>query len=448
MGEETDDISTMPSVHHEDAAWDSASYLLSVTKGPDRGIRLTIEATRPLRALIGHSSACELRLSDLRTSRRHASVDLTRKGLRIMDLASKNGTMVGDVRIVEALLSGGEEIRIGDTTIHVQRTESTDGRALSQARRFGRVIGASPEMRRLFPLCGQLAASDTPILIEGEKGTGKEAMAEALHEASARASGPFVVFDCTSMSGAIMAELLCGHAGGGGTSKGVIADADGGTLFVDEIGELDPLVQPRLLRLIENGVVQPVGTDHALPVDVRVFASTERNLDHEVHTGRFREDLFARLAPGRIELPPLRDRAGDIGVLTRHFWRALGGDDRPIPAGLSDRFSDYRWPGNVTELIAAVTRALVAGDVVLEEAVSRAPSSAPPPGGPISIIDVALASGLSLARGRARVVAEFERRYVQHLLEVHRGNVSRAAAASGLARRYFQQLKARHLKGS
>ncbi len=302
-------------------------------------------------------------------------------------------------------------------------------------------------MRRLFPLCEQLAASDLPILLEGETGTGKETMAEALHDASGRATRPFVVFDCTAMSGTIMAEWPCGHTRAGGRSKGAIEEADGGTLFVDEIGDLDPVVQPRLLRLIEHGEVQPVGTDETVRVNVRVVASTGRNLDQEVQSGRFREDLFARLAPGRIELPPLRDRAGDIGLLTRHFWRTLGGDDRPLPPGLLDRFSDYAWPGNVTELVAAVTRTLAAGDVVLDDAGGDRPTSAPPPGEPVGIIDAVLASGLSLARGRDRVVAEFERRYVQRLLELHRGNVSRAAAASGLARRYFQLLKARHLKG-
>ena len=446
MGDETDDISTMPSLVHDEAPTSTGTYVLAVTHGPDRGLRLTIDGARPLRALIGHSSACELRLSDLRTSRRHASVDLTRKGLRVTDLASKNGTMVGEVRVVEALLSGGEVIRVGDTLIQVERAESKDEALLTPARRFGSVIGASPEMRRLFPLCEQLAATRAPILLEGETGTGKERMAEALHEASARANGPFVVFDCTSMSGNIMAEMLCGHAAEGAPGRSTIEEADGGTLFIDEIGDLDPLVQPRLVRLIERGEAQPVGTDRTVRVDVRIVASTGRNLDHEVQAGRFREDLFALLAPGRIELPPLRDRGGDIGVLTRHFWRVLGGEGRPLPPGLVERFSDYSWPGNVTELAAAVTRALAAGDVVLDDVGGR-PSSVPEAGVPIDVVDAVLANNLSLARGRARVVADFERRYVQHLLDVHHGNVSRAAAASGLARRYFQVLKARHLKG-
>ena len=438
VGDETDDLSTMPSLGRDETVDDWGSYLLTVTNGPDRGLSLKLSAARPLRALVGHSSACELRLSDLRTSRRHASIDLTRKGVRITDLASKNGTMVGPVRIVEALLTGGEDIRVGDTTIRLERSSSNDDVALGTARRFGRVIGASPAMRRLFPLCAELAAGQEPILIEGEAGTGKEIMAEALHEASRRASGPFVVFDCTSMGGPIMAELLCGHAG----SDGAIQEANGGTLCIYEIGALDPAVQPRLVRLLEYGEVQPVGSDRGVKVDVRVIAATERNLDHEVQTGRFREDLFALLASGRLELPPLRDRAGDIGVLTRHFWRTLGGDDRPIPAGLVDRFSDRAWPGNVSELSAAVMQALAAGEVVLDSGTGK---STPPAGG---IMDAVIASGLSLARGRARVVAEFERRYVQNLLEIHHGNVSRAAAASGLARRYFQLLKARHLKGS
>jgi DNA-binding NtrC family response regulator len=347
---------------------------------------------------------------------------------------------------VEALLSGGENIHIGDTTIHVERMVSMTEAPLTPARRFGAAIGASPAMRRLFPLCEKLAASEIPILLEGETGTGKETVAEAIHEASARAKLPFVVFDCTSVSGGIMAELLCGHEQEGRHVKGAIEEADGGTLFVDEIGELDKHVQPRLLRLIERGEIQPVGTTRIVRVDVRVIVATARNLDLEVQAERFREDLLVRLMPGRIELPPLRDRTGDIGLLTRHFWRTLGGEGKPVPSGLVERFSDYPWPGNVSELIAAVTRVLAAGDVVLEAA-NRPSSSAPPQDASASIFDNVLASGLSLARGRDRVVAEFERRYVQRLLAEHNGNVSRAAAASGLARRYFQLLKARHLKG-
>lgn len=438
VGDETDDLSTMPSlVHDEDAGTaNPGSFVLTVVDGPDRGLSLTIDGARPLRSLIGHSTACELRLSDFRTSRRHVSVNLTRKGLRLTDLASKNGTMIGAVRVIEALLTGGETIHLGDTTIQVERSSGGGEAPLGTARRFGGVIGASPQMRRLFPLCERLAASVLPILLEGEVGTGKERMAEALHEASARASAPFVVFDCTATSGSAMVDLLCA----------AIVEADGGTLFVDEVGALDALGQARLLRLLDHGEVQPAMAAAVARVDVRVVVSTGRSLNQEVQARRFRDNLFSRLAPGRIELPPLRDRAGDIGVLTRHFWRELGGEDVALPAGLVERFGDYAWPGNVTELIAAVTGVLAAGELEEEECRPASPPAAVVAPS-VGIVDAVLASDLSLARGRARVVADFERRYVQRVLDLHHGNVSRAAAASGLARRYFQVLKARHLKG-
>jgi transcriptional regulator with AAA-type ATPase domain len=454
VSHETDDISTIPRSHFEEASLSRARYRLTVTKGRDRGLSLVVDATRPFRALVGHSAACELRLTDLGVSRRHCSVDLTRRGLRVSDLASMNGTVVGGVRIVEALLAGGEDILIGDTTIHVERL-AEDGPAGAAGAapapampkadrtdapfRFGRVIGASPEMRRLFPLCERLAAEDGPILVEGEPGTGKETLAEALHDASSRAAAPFVVFDCNAVRGAVMGELLFGPGGG------AFGQAAGGTLFIDEIGEIDPQLQPKLLCAIERKELEVGDSKRTARADVRVIAATSRNLDQEVQAGRFREDLLLVLSHGRVELPPLRDRTGDVGVLTRHFWRQLGGEDKPMPRGLVERFTDLPWPGNVRELQEAVARTLAAGDVVLDESGAR-PGSAPPLEAR-DIIDAVVDSDLPLSRARDRVVAELERRYVQRLLERHGGNVSRAAAASGLARRYFQLLKARHLKG-
>jgi transcriptional regulator with GAF, ATPase, and Fis domain len=239
----------------------------------------------------------------------------------------------------------------------------------------------------------------------------------------------------------LLESALFGHEKGaftGATSqrRGVFEQAHGGTLFIDEIGELDATFQPKLLRAIERGEIQRVGANGWLKVDVRIVAATRRDLDREVQAGRFRDDLFFRLAVGRIELPPLRRRRGDVAVLTRHFWRAIAGEGRPLPPGLVDRLEDYAWPGNVRELQNAIARHVAVGELPVTE------GSMPPPDAGDAIERV-LSRDLALPRARAEVVEEFERRYVQRVLDLHGGNVSRAAAASGIALRYFQLLKAK-----
>ncbi|MGH7270919.1 MAG: sigma 54-interacting transcriptional regulator, partial [Polyangiaceae bacterium] len=198
---------------------------------------------------------------------------------------------------------------------------------------FGRMLGRSAEMRRLYPLCARLAQSEVSVVIEGETGTGKEVLAEALHEASLRAAGPFVVFDCAAVAPSLLESALFGHERGAFTGAlaqriGIFEQAHGGTLFIDEIGELDALLQPKLLRAIERGEVQRVGSSRWEKVDVRILAATRRNLDREVHAGRFRDDLFFRLAVVRIELPPLRERHGDVAVLSAHFWGQIAESDQ------------------------------------------------------------------------------------------------------------------------
>ncbi len=373
------------------------------------------------------------------------------------DLGSTNGTTVNGVPIGEAYVRPGDQVKLAGTTVRIEaggpRAVTLPGDA-----EFGRMIGASEAMRRLYPLCARLAQAAVPVLIEGETGTGKEVLAEALHEAGPRAGAPFVVFDCTAVPPSLAESMLFGHERGAFTGavssrKGVFEEADGGTLFIDEIGELGLPLQPKLLRALERSEVQRVGSNPWRRVDVRIIAATRRDLDREVQAGRFRDDLFFRLAVGRIELPPLRDRKGDVSLLAEHFWTALGGGDRPIPVEALERFEDYPWPGNVRELHNAVARLLALGEVslgpgasVLERSLGREPdAAASAPSG--DVIDAVLAGDLPLSRARARVVEEFERRYVERVCERHGGNIARAASASGVARRYFQLLRARHRNG-
>jgi DNA-binding NtrC family response regulator len=302
-------------------------------------------------------------------------------------------------------------------------------------------------MRKLYPLCERLAVADVPIVIEGETGTGKELLAEALHETSARAQGPFVVFDCTALPPNLIDSALFGHERGAftgavDTRTGAFEQAHGGTLLSDEIGELDAALQPKLLRALERSEVQRLGSNRWRKIDVRVIAATRRDLDREVQAGRFREDLFFRLAVARLELPPLRERHGDIGLLTRHFWKKLGGE-LPVPPAMLARFEDYTWPGNVRELRNAIARRIALGELANEGVDEVAPPSRDPVRGGSDLVERVLALELPLPRARQRVVEEFERRYVERVLAKYDGNVTRAAAASGIARRYFYTLRAR-----
>ncbi|MGD0529446.1 MAG: sigma 54-interacting transcriptional regulator, partial [Polyangiaceae bacterium] len=237
------------------------------------------------------------------------------------------------------------------------------------------------------------------------------------------------------------------------TRKGVFEQAHGGTLLIDEIGDLELSLQPKLLRAIERSEVRRVGGDRPIKVDVRVLAATRRDLDHEVQAGRFRDDLFHRLAVARIELPPLRRRVGDVPVLARHFWAALGGDEQALPGDLLLRWQDYGWPGNVRELRNTVARRLALGELAErsparddESAGAAVASAATDDAEEDAFFESILGLDLSLVEARQRVIEEFERRYIDRVLERHGGSVTKAATASGIAKRYFQRLKSRARK--
>ena len=455
------------SIPIQDVTTTTSSFLLMVVEGPDRGTKFAIDGSTPSRLLIGKSPSCDLKLTDPAVSRRHASLYISRGKLRLTDLESTNGTFVNGISIVDAWLDGGEFLRMGATTFHVQLEETRKTTRLSSRTSFGGVVGASEAMRRLYPLCERLAESDVPLVIEGETGTGKEVLAEAIHQLSTRADGPFVVFDCMAAPPNLLESLLFGHekgafTGANASRAGVFERAHKGTLLIDEIGDLDISLQPKLLRAIQNREIQRVGRAGVTKVDVRVIAATRRDLDREVQAGRFRDDLFFRLNVARIELPPLRLRKGDVSLLAQHFWEHLGGGSRPIPSDLLLRFEDYPWPGNVRELHNAVARHLALGDLadldaqlkaaVVEPAavpeLAAASSVAPAPlAAGEDFVDEILARNLVLADSREAVLAQFEKRYIEHVLAAHNGNVTRAAAAAGVARRYFHVLRVKRTRG-
>ncbi len=421
-----------------------SAYRISVVSGVDAGRSFEIDSTQPSRVFVGLSPSCVVRLSDAQVSRRHAAFAWLEDLLHLVDLQSTNGTYVNGVRVVEAILRGGETIQLGATTLRVDIREDPPPPEPPAIEGFGRVVGSSVEMTRLYPLFARIAASDVNLVIEGETGTGKEVLGAALHGASKRAEGPLIIFDCTTVPANLVESELFGHERGAFTGavasrKGVFEQASGGTLFIDEIGELDPSLQPKLLRALEQSAVRRVGGDEWIRVDVRVIAATRRDLDREVQDGRFRDDLFFRLNVARVELPPLRHRQGDVSILAQHFWGELTGHDgTSIPYEALRSLERQPWPGNVRELRNAVVRLFALGDLAQEGQTAAWGSREP--------FEQVLSQKLAFPDARDRVLAAFEREYVERALEAHGGSVAKAAEASGIARRYFNTILARYVK--
>lgn len=417
-------------------------FVLRITEGPDAGTTSVLDGLNEGRILLGQSSVCTLRLTDRTVSRRHAALRREAAAWRLEDLDSTNGTRVNGVRIKEAFLFGGELVALGGTSLRLTRAGAAPAGALNEATRFGRFLGACDELRRHYGQWARLASSSVPVLIEGETGTGKELLAESLHDAGPRAGRPFVVLDCSGHSAEDLEALLCGVESGETSRAGVFEQANGGTLVIDEPSELGHAAQARLGTILERGETTRLGGGLRSTVDVRIVTTTRRDLDHEVQVGRFREDLLYRLAGTTIELPPLRRRTGDVPLLARHFWTQLGGAGAPAAEYLA-KLEDRAWPGNVRELVHAIGERLAMGAAsAAPDEVSSDIATGLGAGGddPVSRV---IAMNLPFVRARQEMLREFEARYVATVLEQQGGNVSKAAAASGLARRYFQILKSR-----
>jgi DNA-binding NtrC family response regulator len=421
-----------------------AVFRVTVLDGADAGASVAVDGAAEV--LVGQSPVCGLRLTDPTVSRRHLALEVDGDRLHVRDCGSSNGTYLAEVLLVDALLPGGEALRLGATTVRVDRLAGVAPPPLGAAVRFGEIFGVSREMRRLYPLLERLASIDVPVLVEGETGTGKELVARALHEEGKRASGPFVVLDCTAVSAPLIESELFGHERGAFTGavaqrKGVFEQADHGTLFIDEIGDMPLEMQPKLLRALERSEIRRVGGDRWVKCDVRIVAATRRDVDALVQDELFRDDLFHRLSVGRVELPPLRRRRGDVLALVEHICRSIGGDMGDISGPVLSDWVRAPWPGNVRELRNAVTRELALGDL------QRGHDEPSPGGGDTPAMPDTLASILELdlpfVEARQRLTETFQRLYLERTLAAHDGNVQRAAQAAGIAPRYFRLLRAR-----
>ena len=412
--------------------------------------------TKPVvgKTVVGSSSGAGIVIADPMVSRLHAELEVRDDGLWVRDLGSRNGTFVSDLQVSGARIPEHGRIRIGATELLVSydpaRARPVE---LWPSESFGKLVGRSPSMRELFATLARVAPLDASILIHGETGTGKDLVARALHDASPRAQKPFVVVDCASLPEHLLDAELFGHTRGSFTGAiaaraGAFESADGGTVFLDEIGELPIAMQPKLLRVLESREVRRVGESAYRNVDIRFVCATHRDLSRMVSAGEFREDLFFRISVLPVEVPPLRQRREDIELLVNHFLRGTDKAGAELVAELMAR----PWRGNVRELRNFVerARALGASEAL---AMSREPGSsslpAPPFAAPLvagtdrPVIDEQVFHQ-AYKDFREAWVDSGEREYIQRLLKRHSRSVVAAAREAGVDRTYIYRLIRKH----
>ena len=421
---------------------DYSKVKVSVTDGPDAGTTRELVSTT-LR--IGSAPDNDLVLSDSTVSRHHCALEPVTGGYRIRDEGSTNGILIGSMRVNDVTLTGPVQLQLGNTRISVEPLAETVSREQMTAERFGDLLGRSARMRELFADLSRIAPADVTLLVEGETGCGKELVAESVHGASKRAQAPLVVFDCSAIAPTLIESELFGQERGAYTGAvarpGLFEQADGGTVFLDELGELPKELQPKLLRVLERREVRRLGGQRTTAVDVRVISATNRNLAAEVQRGNFREDLYFRLATAHVRVPPLRDRMDDLPVLVEHFLKRAQSSLRlsDIPPPVWNMFKTHRWPGNVRELWNAVQRLLITPERVFSADVAHAQGALPPPAplppsGPLP----------PLREARRDASDAFERAYVEALLARTSGNMKVASAMSDVSRQMIQKLMRKH----
>jgi DNA-binding NtrC family response regulator len=407
-----------------------------IIKGPDRGEQI---ALRDEPVTFGSSPSCSLVLTDKTVSRQHLEARRDGEEVLLRDMGSTNGTFVQGARFKEISIGYGGEFKLGRTVVKYLPEEEIVEPEESELDHFGSLIGRDIKMRRLFKLLEDVSATDATILIEGETGSGKELIAEEIHNHSPRRNGPFVVFDCGAVPRELIESALFGHVKGSFTGahtdrKGAFAEAHGGTIFLDEIGELLLDLQPTLLRVLDKRAVRRVGANTYDKVDVRVVAATNRDLRAEVQKKQFREDLYYRLAVIRVTLPALRERGSDIPILVDHFIKLFSQAGRKLEISADDmqRLQRHSFPGNVRELRNLIERACVLskGDSLnLDDAL---PADASPALG--------IRTDLPFKEAKGQLVELFEREYIVDLMRRHKMNLSAAAREAQIDRKHLREL--------
>jgi two-component system nitrogen regulation response regulator GlnG len=441
--------------------------LLRILSGPLKGNEAILLGNEPF--VIGQGLDATLRLPDAAVSRRH--LELVNKGgvITARDLGSTNGSFFEGTRFEQLELHPGSVFRVGETELQLVAPQKVDPLPPSEETAFGKLLGKSRRMREAFAILERAARSDATVLINGETGTGKEVAAESIHLRSARAKGPLIVVDCASIPANLIESELFGHVKGAYTNAlsdrvGAFEAAHGGTIFLDEIGELPAALQPRLLRVLETRRIKRIGSNEVVPVDVRVIAATNRSLEEEVKAQRFRSDLYFRLAVVRVTLPPLRARIEDIPMLARSFLERhqhKGRRELELTPEVIAALTSYDWPGNVRELRNVMDQAAslsseglavalrlkqrggdAEGDGTGPEVPAVAPADAHAAPAELPATFRALLDQPYKEARRAALEA-FELAYAQHAVEKAGGNVSRAAEQAQVHRNVLHRILAR-----
>jgi DNA-binding NtrC family response regulator len=400
---------------------------LEVSDGPAKGASCVLRAGT---VFVGSDEGCDLKLDDPSVSRQHLSVELLGGAVRVADLNSRNGTVYLGAKIRDARVPVGGSVKLGRSTLRFLPMQAEA--PLSERTELFGMVGRSAAARRLFAQLERIGPTDATVLIQGASGTGKDAAARALHALSPRAKEPFIVVALGSVNPNLIESELFGHARGAFTGAdrvrvGAFESAGAGTLVLDGVSELPVELQAKLLRVLEARELTRVGENVVRPVRARVLASSQAQLADEVRAGRFRQDLYFRLNVVQIDVPPLAERAEDIPLLAQHFARQVSGIDVKLAASTLAALQCDPWPGNVRELRNAVERVLTLGE--LEPGTAAAPAAS---------------AAASFKEARDKILADFEKDYLTTLLTLHRGNVSQAARAAGLARSAFYRLLNRH----
>jgi DNA-binding NtrC family response regulator len=435
------------------ASLSGATLVATVLSGLAKG------TTRPvgLRMTIGKAPTNDLVLADDTVSRNHCELHRTSEGIHVKDLGSTNGTRIDGTRVQDALLGPGSVLRVGEVEIALRPAPQKVEVLPSNKEEFGGALGRALSMRTIFGVLERIAPTDATVLLEGETGTGKDVLARAVADGSPRASKPFVVVDCGAVSYSLIESELFGHERGAFTGavaarQGAFELAEGGTLFLDEIGELPLDVQPKLLRVLETREFRRVGGNKTQQANVRVIAATKRNLLREVHAGKFREDLYFRLAVVPVTVPPLRARREDIPLLAQHILDITAKSDANAPEVHTlgpeavEALMAHDWPGNVRELRNVLERAVYLARATgsSELGLTLLPTGQ-------SVVEGAFQfeAGRSYRDTRAKYDLEFEKRYVKWLLGRHAGNVSAAARDAKMDRKHLHDMAKKHgLRGT
>ncbi len=426
---------------------EALSYLkfkLFMVDGPLAGREYVIEHEK---IRVGSAPDNDLVIDHDTVSRYHFEIQATATGHRIRDLNSTNGIELDGCRVMDAYLHSGAQLSIGELSMMFKPLQERVEIPLSAQTYFGQVLGHSAGMRAMFHLAERVAPHDTTLLLTGETGTGKGLLAESIHEQSPRCEHPLVVVDCATIPNHLMESELFGHVKGSFTGatnsrRGAFMAAQGGTVFLDEIGELPAALQVKLLRVLESRQIKPVGGTAPLEVDVRIIAATNRNLKHEIESRRFRQDLYFRLNGFELSIPPLRERHDDIPRLARAFLKELAPDNqRQFTAEAMHLLQRHDWPGNVRELRNVIERVVHLVDETTIESTS--------------LLSISLSQGSNgNGKGHAKngthnlpiheAKEQFEKDYLINLLHRHGNNVSAAARAAQVHRQSLHRLLRKH----